>query len=282
MNTLEPEPERTISQSHFKKILKVSTAVFSKLIGTKEINAEEKESTQSDNKSAANRKFELNDKMLREIMTSRKDTFTLNIEDDIDSILDSLADVKYAKVPVYEKNIDNIIGILNVKDLIIEAKEVGFKSLDIRKILQRPYFIPETKKVSELFNSLDPQSDNIFILVDEYGGFEGIVTMEDLIYEIKGVTYDKYDLKHHKIKKIDDKNYMVKGFLTVSEFNEIFEANIEQGDYDTLNGYIINQLGQIPKPNSNEDIQLDLGKLMLKLIKINNRRIEDIQISILY
>ena len=282
MNTLEPEPERTISQSHFKKILKALTSIFSKLIGTKKINAQEKESTQSDNESTVNRTFELNDKMLREIMTSRKDTFTINIEDDIDSILDNLADVQYAKVPVYEKSIDNIIGILNVKDLIIEAKEVGFKSLDIRKILQRPYFIPETKKVNELFNSLDPKSDNIFILVDEYGGFEGIVTMEDLIYEIKGVTYDKCDLKHHKIKKIDDKNYMVKGFLTVSEFNEIFEANIEQGDYDTLNGYIINQLGQIPKPNSNEDIQLDLGKLMLKLIKINNRRIEDIQISILY
>lgn len=274
MNTLEPEPERHISKSNFKRILESSSTFLSRLKGNKK-----SESTQSEDQTIENTKFELNDKMVREIMTSRTDTFTINIEEGIDSVLEDLKNTNHSKIPVYEKNKDNIIGVLNVADLVFEAKEVGFENLDIRKILHSPCFIPETKKVNELFNSLDSQVDNLFILVDEYGGFSGIVSMEDLIYEIKGVTNNSSDLKHHKIKKIDDNNFIVKGFLTVSDFNEIFNADIEEGDYDTLNGYIINQLGQIP--NEDEDIQLNLGKLMFKLIKINNRRIEDIQISII-
>lgn len=274
MNTLEPEPERHISKSNFKRILESSNTFLSRLKGNKK-----SESTQSEDQTIENTKFELNDKMVREIMTSRTDTFTINIEEGIDSVLEDLKSTNHSKIPVYEKNKDNIIGVLNVADLVFEAKEVGFENLDIRKILHSPCFIPETKKVNELFNSLDSQVDNLFILVDEYGGFSGIVSMEDLIYEIKGVTNNSSDLKHHKIKKIDDNNFIVKGYLTVSDFNEIFNADIEEGDYDTLNGYIINQLGQIP--NEDEDIQLNLGKLMFKLIKINNRRIEDIQISII-
>ncbi len=274
MNTLEPEPERHISKSNFKRILESSSTFLSRLKGNKK-----SESTQSEDQTIENTKFELNDKMVREIMTSRTDTFTINIEEGIDSVLEDLKNTNHSKIPVYEKNKDNIIGVLNVADLVFEAKEVGFENLDIRKILHSPCFIPETKKVNELFNSLDSQVDNLFILVDEYGGFSGIVSMQDLIYEIKGVTNNSGDLKHHKIKKIDDNNFIVKGFLTVSDFNEIFNADIEEGDYDTLNGYIINQLGQIP--NEDEDIQLNLGKLMFKLIKINNRRIEDIQISII-
>lgn len=274
MNTLEPEPERHISKSNFKRILESSNTFLSRLKGNRK-----SESIQSEDQTIENTKFELDDKMVREIMTSRTDTFTINIEEGIDSVLEDLKSTNHSKIPVYEKNKDNIIGVLNVADLVFEAKEVGFENLDIRKILHSPCFIPETKKVNELFNSLDSQVDNLFILVDEYGGFSGIVSMEDLIYEIKGVTNNSSDLKHHKIKKIDDNNFIVKGFLTVSDFNEIFNADIEEGDYDTLNGYIINQLGQIP--NEDEDIQLNLGKLMFKLIKINNRRIEDIQISII-
>lgn len=274
MNTLEPEPERHISKSNFKRILESSNTFLSRLKGNRK-----SESIQSEDQTIENTKFELDDKMVREIMTSRTDTFTINIEEGIDIVLEDLKSTNHSKIPVYEKNKDNIIGVLNVADLVFEAKEVGFENLDIRKILHSPCFIPETKKVNELFNSLDSQVDNLFILVDEYGGFSGIVSMEDLIYEIKGVTNNSSDLKHHKIKKIDDNNFIVKGFLTVSDFNEIFNADIEEGDYDTLNGYIINQLGQIP--NEDEDIQLNLGKLMFKLIKINNRRIEDIQISII-
>ncbi|WP_176698695.1 transporter associated domain-containing protein [Romboutsia hominis] len=268
---LEPEPERTILQSIFKNVKDFINNIIHIITGKKENN-------ELDNL-AVDSKFELNDKVAREIMVSSKDAFLIDVNENIDTILDDISIINYSKIPVYEEYVDNIIGVLHVKDLMIEARKEGFKNIDIRKILHKPCFIPETKNVSELFNSIDSQNDNLFILIDEYGAFSGIVSMEDLICEIKGITYDKSDLHHDKIKKIDDNNFIVKGVLSVSDFNEIFNVNIEEGDYDTLNGYIINQLGKIP--NENEDIQINLGKLILKLIRINKRRIEDIQISIL-
>lgn len=280
----------------FIKILTISTSVVIRLTGNEDSHIEETLSEEEilflisksqqdgcieyDEKEMINGVFEFNDKIAREIMTSRKDTFTIDIEDDINCILDNLSDLKYSRIPVYEKSIDNIIGILYVKDLIIEARKVGFENLEIRKILHKPYFVPETKRANELFKMLQVKRVHLALLVDEYGGFAGIVTMEDLIEEIMGRIEDEYDMEESRIKKIDDKNFIVKGFLTINDFNDMFGTTIEQGDYDTLSGYIINTLGEIP--NGEEDIQLDLDKLIFKLVKINNRRIEDIQVSLLY
>lgn len=267
---LEPEPERTILQTIFHNIKKFISKTIRVIKGKNILD---------DNDLIVESEFKLSDKVAREIMISSKDTFLIDINDDIDIILDEISTIKYSKIPVYEGYVDNIIGILYVKDLMAEARKVGFKNINIRKILKKPYFVPEIKNVEELFNSLDSQNDNIFILLDEYGAFSGIVSMEDLIHEIKGITYDKFEFNHNKIKKIDDNNFIVKGVLSVSDFNEIFNVNIEYGDYDTINGYIIHQLGKIP--SENEEIQIDLGKLILKLIKVNNKRVEDIKISIL-
>ncbi|MCR8744423.1 transporter associated domain-containing protein [Romboutsia lituseburensis] len=284
MNILEPEPERTLSQSNFQKISLALADAFQKISELSHKNREGKilalkknKEALADEESKINSQNKLHQKTVREIMTSRKDTFTIDIEDDIDSILDSLANIKYSKIPVYEKNIDNIIGILYVKDLLIIAKERELKSIDIRNILHQPNYVPETKYVKELYDSINSNNDELFILVDEYGGFSGIVTLDDLMYEIKGITYDK-EIKNSKITKIDEKNFIVKGFLTLSDFNKVFRTNIEQGDYDTLSGYIIDQLGQIP--DDNENIEINLENLILKLTKIDNRRIEEIHVCI--
>lgn len=284
MNILEPEPERTLSQSNFQKISLALADAFDKISELSHKNKEGKilafrknKEALADEQSKVNSQNKLHQKIVREIMTSRKDTFTIDIEDDIDSILDSLANTKHSKIPVYEKNIDNIIGILYVKDLLISAKEREFKNIDVRNILHQPNCVPETKHVKELYNSINSKRDELFILVDEYGGFSGIVTLDDLMYEIKGISYDK-EIKNSKITKIDDKNFIVKGFLTVSDFNKTFRTNIEQGDYDTLSGYIIDQLGQIP--DDNENIEINLENLTLKLTKIENRRIEEIHVCI--
>ena len=284
MNILEPEPERSLSLSNFQKISIALAQVFNKLSDCDNKNTKGKilsfrksKKTDANDQSKEDIQSKSDKKMVREIMTSRKDTFTINIEDDIDSILDSLANTNHTKIPVYEKNIDNIIGILNVGDLVRKSRVKEFDNVDIRQILSTPQYVPETKDVSELYYSIKLQEDTLFILVDEYGGFSGIVTMDDLIYEIKGETSDN-DLKSSKITKLDENNFIVKGFLSISDFNEVFGVDIEQGDYDTLNGYIIDKLGQIP--SKNENIEVDLGELILKSLKVNNRRIEEIQVSL--
>ena len=130
--------------------------------------------------------FEFNDIMAKEIMTSRKDTYMINIEDTYEEYMEKIFNLQYSRIPVYEGKIDNIIGILYLKDFLVEAKRVGFDNIDIRKILQAPKFIPENKRTNELFKELKKTRNHMAILIDEYGGFSGIVTMEDLIEEIMG------------------------------------------------------------------------------------------------
>lgn len=220
--------------------------------------------------------FEFNDKLVREIMTPRNDMFAIDIEDDIDDILDGVLKSSYSRIPVYKSNIDNIIGILYVKDLLIEARRVGFKNINLVEILHEPYFVPETKRTNELFKILKAKKVHLALLFDEYGGIAGLVTMEDLVEEVMGEIEDEYDIEELLIRPIDDNSFIVKGSLTVSEFNNKFDIDIEEGDYDTINGYLLTLLGHIPKENE----VVELHDTMFTIIKVDNRRIEEIKVNL--
>ncbi|WP_209795826.1 hemolysin family protein [Clostridium moniliforme] len=279
----------------FIKILSISSSIILKLIRFNENKSEEnvsKEEIQAlilegeaegaideDEKDMINGIFEFNDRLSKEIMTSRKDTYLIDICDDVNEYLDDLINFQYSRVPVYENDIDNVIGILYIKDFFVEARKVGFENVNIRKILHKPYFVPETKKINELFKELQSNRNHMAILIDEYGGFSGIVTMEDLIEEVMGDIDDEYDLDGPDIKQIDLNKYLVKGTINIYEFNEEFNSNIEEGDYDTLNGYIITQIGEIPKEDI--DIQLTIENLILKVTKVMDRRIEEVEVVLI-
>lgn len=222
--------------------------------------------------------FEFNDIMAKEIMTSRKDTYMINIEDTYEEYMEQIFNLQYSRIPVYEGKIDNIIGILYLKDFLVEAKRVGFENIDIRKILQAPKFIPENKRTNELFKELKKTRNHMAILIDEYGGFSGIVTMEDLIEEIMGDIEDEYDLEEPNIRKIDEKNYIVKGTYTIHEFNEFFDVELEEGDYDTINGFMITKIGEIP--DYDKEVVLDMDSFILEAIEIKERRIEKVKVTI--
>ncbi len=222
--------------------------------------------------------FEFNDIMAKEIMTSRKDTYMINIEDTYEEYMEKIFNLQYSRIPVYEGKIDNIIGILYLKDFLVEAKRVGFDNIDIRKILQAPKFIPENKRTNELFKELKKTRNHMAILIDEYGGFSGIVTMEDLIEEIMGDIEDEYDLEEPNIRKIDEKNYIVKGTYTIHEFNEFFDVELEEGDYDTINGFMITKIGEIP--DYDKEVVLDMDSFILEAIEIKERRIEKVKVTI--
>ena len=221
--------------------------------------------------------FKFNDTKSKDIMTSRKDTFSINIDDDIEENIDKLLNSNYSRIPVYKENIDNIIGIVYVRDKLIQAKDRGFKNINLEQIMHKPYFVPTSKKTNELFKILQTNKIHMAILIDEYGGFCGIVTMEDLIEEIFGNIEDEYDKENNNIIKINEKIFIVDCGIELDEFNEAFNLNLQLGEYNTLNGYIINQLGEIPK--SNEDIKIILDKVNVEVVKVSNKKIEKVRVS---
>ena len=128
--------------------------------------------------------FAFDDKLTFEIMTPRTDVFAIDIESPSEEYVDRLMEMRYSRIPIYEEEIDNILGILNIKDYLIQAREHGFENVDLREILRKPFFVPDTKNIDALFLELQRTRQHIAILIDEYRGFSGIVTMEDIIEEI--------------------------------------------------------------------------------------------------
>lgn len=220
--------------------------------------------------------FSFNDKMAREIMTPRNEIFSIDIDDDIDSIIDRVIESGYSRTPVYKDSIDNIIGILYIKDLLFEARKIGFKNIDVQKILQEPFFILETQKTNDVFKMLKENKVHLGLLFDEYGGVSGLVTMEDLIEEIMGDIEDEYDKEESIISQIDENNFYIKGNLAVSDFNSTFGINVEEGEYDTMNGYLLTMLGKLPK----EGTLVELDEVDLLVNKVDNRRIEQIKVTL--
>ncbi|WP_290459849.1 hemolysin family protein [Romboutsia ilealis] len=221
--------------------------------------------------------FKFNDTRSKDIMTSRKDTFSINIDDDVEENIDKLLHSNYSRIPVYKDNIDNIIGIVHVRDILIQAKDIGFENINLEEIMHKPYFVPTSKKTNELFKILQGNKIHMAILIDEYGGFCGIVTMEDLVEEIVGDIEDEYDKENNNIVKINESIFIVDCSIKLDEFNEVFNLELEEGEYNTLNGYIINQLGEIPK--SNEKVEINLDNINIEVVKVSNKKIEKVRVS---
>ncbi|WP_304969478.1 hemolysin family protein [Romboutsia ilealis] len=221
--------------------------------------------------------FKFNDTRSKDIMTSRKDTFSINIDDDVEENIDKLLHSNYSRIPVYKDNIDNIIGIVHVRDILIHAKDIGFENINLEEIMHKPYFVPTSKKTNELFKILQGNKIHMAILIDEYGGFCGIVTMEDLVEEIVGDIEDEYDKENNNIVKINESIFIVDCSIELDEFNEAFNLELEEGEYNTLNGYIITQLGEIPK--ANEKVVINVDNINIEVVKVSNKKIEKVRVS---
>lgn len=276
----------------FIKLLSLSTTLVLKITRNNDADIEEKVSeeeiksliSQSQEDGCIERDeeemiygvFDFNDKTAKEIMTPRNELFAIDMEDDINHILDDVLSSSYSRIPVYKDTIDNIVGILYTKDLLVEARRVGFDNIQLKNILQKPFFALETRRTNELFKVLKDKKVHLAILFDEYGGTVGIVTMEDLIEEIVGDIEDEYDSEECLVTKIDENNFFVKASMTVTDFNDLFDLDIEIGEYDTLNGYLLTKLNRIPDEGSNFQLQ----DIEFTVIKVENRRIENIKITL--
>ena len=274
----------SIITAPFVKLLTASTNGVSKLFGIsgtdeetvteEEIRmmvdvGEEKGSIKEEEKELINNVFEFNDKVVSEIMIHRKDIYAIDINSDIDNILQELDEYKYSRIPVYEENIDNIVGMLFIKDLLANVSKK--EKVDISKIMREPYFVSENKQIDELFRDLQKNKHQLAIVLDEYGGTAGLVTMEDIIEELVGNIFDEYDDEEKEFEKIDDNTFMISGSVSIHELRKILGVEIPEGEYDTLSGYLIELLGRIP--SDDEKPVIETKRVTYKIEDYEEKRI---------
>ena len=274
----------SIITAPFVKLLTASTNGISKIFGISETDedtvteeeirmmvdvGEEKGSIEEEEKELINNVFEFNDKVVSEIMIHRKDIYAIDIESDINDILKELDEYKYSRIPVYEDNIDNIVGLLFIKDLLanINKKE----KVKISNLLREAYFVSENKQINELFKDMQRNKHQIAIVLDEYGGTAGLVTMEDIIEELVGNIFDEYDDEEKDYEKIDDNTYLISGSVSIHDLRKILNVQIPDGEYDTLSGYLIEKLGRIPSDDEKPIIETE--RVTYKIEDYEDKRI---------
>lgn len=225
--------------------------------------------------------FLFDDKLAKEIMTPRTDVYMIDINEPQEEFLAELVNCPYSRIPIYEDDIDNIIGILYIKDFFKSAFRRGFENVNIRKIMKKPYFVPERKNIDVLFKELKESKLHISILLDEYGGFSGIVTIEDMIEEVMGEIEDEYDTRNPEYWKIDDKRFGVKGLMTISDLNAALDLDFDttSEEYDTIGGYLIHHLGHIPAEDGEME-SIDLDGCTFKITSVKENRIDEIELTI--
>ncbi|MBP3897262.1 MAG: HlyC/CorC family transporter [Mogibacterium sp.] len=221
--------------------------------------------------------FEFDDLLAYEIMTPRTDVFMIDLDDDRSEYFDEMMELTHSRIPVYKGDPDNIVGILHIKDYLYNATRKGFDNINLKKLLRPAYFVPETKNIDALFRELQINRQHLAILIDEYGGFSGIVTVEDIIEQIVGDIDDEFDEEDRIIEKIDDNTFIVDGNVYLDDLEEETDVELESETSETIGGFIIDLMGEIPKervkyePVRYEDYEFTI-------LKVKDRRIEKIRI----
>ena len=273
----------------FVKLLTFSTNIVSKLFGVtgqedeevseEEIKmlvdvGEEKGAIEAGEKEMINKIFEFNDRVVSEIMIPRTQVYALDMELTISEAIDELnEDTRYSRVPIYDENIDNVRGIVYLKDMLLTSKN---KNTKLKNIAREAIYVLESVYIDDVFKELKKNKKQIAIVVDEYGGTAGIVTMEDILEEIVGEIYDEYDIEEIKYKKIDSNTFILDGEMPIYEVERILEVELPEGDYDTISGYLLFELNRIPN-DKEKGIIIETDKVIYKIEKIEGNRIKKVK-----
>lgn len=219
------------------------------------------------------------DRRAEDIMTARTEVFMIDVDDPLEDYISEMLSLKFSRIPVYENHPDNIIGVLYLKDFLLTAyKKKSFANIAIRGILRPAYFVPERKNINDLFSEMQAEHRHMALLIDEYGGFSGLVTMEDMIEEIMGDIDDEYDQDEPDIYQLNENTYHVHGTISIKEFNSETGADIDEDseDYDTIGGFIINRLDYIPENGEKPVIEDD--DMIFHVLKVAENRIMDVRV----
>ncbi|MDR1559915.1 MAG: hemolysin family protein [Clostridiales bacterium] len=273
------------------KILSASTNFFSKLVGV-DISESSDDVTEEEIRlmvdaggdtgaidesemEMINNVFEFDDKTADDICTHRTDIIALSVDAGTDELTEVLDSEKFSRIPVYEDNIDNIVGILHIKDLIKYIIHNKLHEVDLRQLIRKPYFVPFSVKTDELFEYMQKNKIHVAVVLDEYGGTLGLITMEDLIEEVMGNIFDEYDDEEKPdIVPIDENTFKVSGGADLQEVSDYFDVMLPTDDYNTLGGFIISQLGRIPAEE--EQPEIEFNGLVFKVNKVEEKRISEV------
>ncbi|GJQ64115.1 MAG: membrane protein [Melioribacteraceae bacterium] len=215
----------------------------------------------------------------REVMTPRVDITSIAVDTPFDEVMRIITESGHSRIPLFEENLDNITGIIYAKDLLPYISDMTRKNeLNLRKIARKAYFVPETKLINELMHEFQEKNLHLGIVVDEYGGTSGLVSLEDILEEIVGEIRDEYDNEENEITKLGDNSYMVLGKIPIDELNDFleFDFSSENDDYDTLAGFIYNLSGSIPE--NNYSVNFDKYRFTVK--EVINKRINKVLIEV--
>src|SRR5229473_2761728 len=218
--------------------------------------------------------FEFADTTVREVMVPRIDMVTLESDASVNDAVDMAMEGGFSRIPVYEESIDNIIGVLYTKDMLKQLRE-GHENAPIRSLVRPAYFVPVTKKLDDLLRELRQRRIHMVIVIDEYGSVAGLVTIEDLVEEIVGDIRDEYDREENLYEKINQYEYIVDAKMSIDEFNELMETELENDGYDTLGGFLYAQLDKIPVPGDTITFQ----NLTLTVMDTRGRRITKVRVE---
>ena len=270
----------------FVKFLTLSTNMVSKIFGVSENEEEtvteeeirmmvdvgqQKGAIDKEEGEMINNIFEFNDKIVSEIMVPRTEVYALDMNLSISKVIEELTDdddFRYSRIPVYDETVDAIKGIVYIKDILLTNKS---KNVKVKNLIKEAYFVPETKPVNELFEELRKNRKQIAIVVDEYGGTSGIVTMEDILEEIVGEIYDEYDEVKTTFEKIDENTYLLSGSMSIYYLEKILDIEGPDCDFDTLSGYLVEELGRIPEEK--EETEIETPEVTYKIESVKDKRI---------
>jgi len=218
--------------------------------------------------------FEFKNKLVKEILTPRVDVIALESNASLDDIMDLIMKEKFSKIPIYKDNIDNIKGVLYAKD-IIPYLTGSRPDVDLLNLSREPYFIPETKPIDDLLKEFKTKKTNIAIVVDEWGGTSGILTLEDVVEEVMGELRDPYDREEYEIIKKKDGNMIIDGSIKIYDLEENLDLKFpDDREYDTLAGYILDSVGDIP----NKGLEVSFENYKFKVIALDSNRIDKVEV----
>lgn len=222
--------------------------------------------------------FEFDNKTVGNIMTHRTDIVALPVEAGLEQVLHVVNTEKFSRIPVYEDNLDNIVGMFYPKDLFqFLSDESNRDNFSLRQIIRTPYFVATSKPTDQLFREMQRRKTHIAVIIDEYGGTAGLVTIEDLLEEIVGNIFDEYDEEEKEFEKIDDNTYLISGVADLDDVQELLGVELPVDDYETLSGFVIGQLGRIPGRKDKPSIEYE--GLIMKVEEVEEKRVSKVKVS---
>jgi putative hemolysin len=219
--------------------------------------------------------FEFPEILAREVMTPRPDIIALDVGATMEEVVQLLIEEGHSRIPIYEEDLDNVVGILLVKDLLPYLVGTAGEAFVLRDVLREPYFVPDTKRISELLAELRSRNVHLAIILDEFGGTEGLVTLEDLLEQIVGDIYDEYDQPEPDFTVTPEGDVIIDGGASIDEVNERFGMDLSSEDYDTIGGYIFGELGRVPQPGDSIHVE---GSGELRVEDTEERRITSVRL----